>query len=328
MKLWKKFTLFAAVICIIFSFSNVNVLAAETNYTYTVTIRAAGDATFDENSIRDNIRVTKVTDTADGQIETAYNNVAITWISDGKTVMISGIGYGDRVLIEGTHFIGLPDDSKYYIKGVRISGQDVDTPSFEVTKDTDLVVSYGVAGNMVEYTVNYLDTDGNVCAESASYYGRIGDKPVISYRYIDGYVPQAYNLTKTLVENAADNVFNFVYAPQSTTSYAYNTVVEDTPEETPAEATPETVEEPPAGGADDNTYAQIEDEDVPQGAQELVDLDDEEVPLAGGGSKATAEQAFTKKTAIIAGIIAVVAVAGIISAVYLGVKHRKVKNSR
>jgi hypothetical protein len=300
-----------------------------------------------------------VTDTADGRIETAYNNVAITTISDGKTVMISGIEYGDRVLIEGTNFIQLPDDSKYYIKGVRISGQDSETPSFEVTKDTDLVVSYGVAGYMVEYTVNYLDANGNALATSASYYGQIGDKPVISYRYIDGYIPQAYNLTKTLGENAADNVFDFVYTPQTTTSYVYNTVVEETPAETPAAATPETVEEPAAAGAaaggaaaggaaggaaagpaadadadanadanaDDNADAQIEDEDVPQGAgtEELVDLDDEDVPLAAGESTATAEQVFTRNMTIIAGVIAAVAVAGIISVVVLGVKRRKVK---
>ena len=31
-------------------------------------------------------------------------------------------------------------------------------------------------------------------------YGNVGDKPVVAYKYIDSYIPQAYALTKTLVE--------------------------------------------------------------------------------------------------------------------------------
>jgi hypothetical protein len=287
--------------------------------------------------------------------------VAITTISDGKTVMISGINYGDRVLVEGMNFIELPDNSKYYIKGVRISGQDSEVSSFEVTKDVDLVVSYGVAGDMVEYTINYLDAAGNSLATSASYYGQIGDKPVISYRYIDGYIPQAYNLTKTLVADASENVFDFVYTPQTTTTYEYNTTVEETPAGTTPEAAGDAT---PAGGAagadaggaaggaggaadaggaggaadaggggaagadggaaDDGNI--IEDEDVPQGAtDELVDLDDEDVPLADGDADVTAEQIFTRNMTIIAGVMAAVAGAGIIAVVILGLKRRKAK---
>ena len=35
-------------------------------------------------------------------------------------------------------------------------------------------------------------------------------KPVVAYRYIDNYLPQAYNITGTLKEDS-ENVFTFVY---------------------------------------------------------------------------------------------------------------------
>lgn len=43
-----------------------------------------------------------------------------------------------------------------------------------------------------------------------------GSKPVVAYRYIENYVPQALSLTKTLSDNEAENVFTFKYAPGAT----------------------------------------------------------------------------------------------------------------
>ena len=37
----------------------------------------------------------------------------------------------------------------------------------------------------------------------------------MAFLYIDGYQPQAYNLTKTLVNNAEENMFTFIYAKVS-----------------------------------------------------------------------------------------------------------------
>ena len=69
---------------------------------------------------------------------------------------------------------------------------------------------------MVAYTVNYEDEQGNKLAESQTFYGNVGDKPVVAYRYIENYVPQALALTKTLSDNEAENVFTFKYAPGAT----------------------------------------------------------------------------------------------------------------
>ena len=49
-----------------------------------------------------------------------------------------------------------------------------------------------------------MDTDGNKLAESRTYYGNVGDEPVIAYLYIDGYIPDSYNQTGKLSSNASE----------------------------------------------------------------------------------------------------------------------------
>ena len=75
----------------------------------------------------------------------------------------------------------------------------------------DFVVAYGMKGSAVEYTVNFVDADGATLAASRTLYANVGDKPIVSYIYVEGYQPQAYALTKTLTDNPADNVFTFTY---------------------------------------------------------------------------------------------------------------------
>ena len=95
--------------------------------------------------------------------------------------------------------------------------------AFEVNGDQDYVVAYGIPGELAEYTVNYVDATGNKLADSRTYYGNVGDEPVIAYLYIDGYIPDNYNQTGTLVSDVSKNVFNFVYSPASTTAGIQNT---------------------------------------------------------------------------------------------------------
>lgn len=111
--------------------------------------------------------------------------------------------------------------SKYYVKGVRLSGRD-DAPvyttlSLVAKEDADYVVVYGITGNQTLYTVEYVDADGKKLAEPDKFYGNIGDKPIVAGKYIAGYAPQAFALTATLVENPTGsseiNNFKFVYTP-------------------------------------------------------------------------------------------------------------------
>ena len=144
-----------------------------------------------------------------------YSGQQGTFANGQRVLTYEGLSYGSTVTFNPNDGnVVLNDGSKYYIKGIRESGRDnntVSSPSFTVVGDRDYVVAYGLRGNMVAYTVNYVDISGSARAPSETYYGNVGDKPVVAFLYIDGYQPLAYNLTKTLVENEAENEFTFVY---------------------------------------------------------------------------------------------------------------------
>ena len=128
------------------------------------------------------------------------------------------VGYGDPYTFDASKvdIVGDGDDERYYVKGFREAGKDnsnglyVDTYN-SVEHDMDFVVAYGMKGSAVEYTVNFVDANGASLADSRTLYANVGDKPIVSYIYIEGYQPQAYALTKTLTGNPGDNVFNFTY---------------------------------------------------------------------------------------------------------------------
>ena len=170
------------------------------SYTYTVSFSAGG-----QGSINGGVQVRK-----------ASGNGALASVSvKGDKIIVTGLEYGDVISCDAQGSVALDENSKYYVKGIRLSGRDNNTvaqSAFLVSGDQDYVVAYGIPGELAEYTVNYVDTDGNKLAESRTYYGNVGDEPVIAYLYIDGYIPDSYNQTGKLSSNASENVFNFVYS--------------------------------------------------------------------------------------------------------------------
>lgn len=146
------------------------------------------------------------------QIRIYAGNVGAT-IGGASVWTVTG-HYGDPIPFD-TGMVSLPEGSKYYVKGVRESGLDNDMVSAlgVIREDADYVVAYGIKGKLVSYTVSFVDENGQQLAPSQTYYGNAGDKPVVAYLYVDGYQPQAYNLTKTLSEDESSNVFKFVYTP-------------------------------------------------------------------------------------------------------------------
>ena len=107
-------------------------------------------------------------------------------------------------------------NDKYVVRGFKLAGHDNDETFFtRVTfnggGDVSYVVSYRILGDMVPYKVNYVGQDGTKLG-SDTYYGMIGDKPVISFKYFEGYVPNAYTLSKTLVGDPSQDVFTFTYS--------------------------------------------------------------------------------------------------------------------
>ena len=325
MKKWKRLLVSLLTVSMTLGASTMSVMADDTTpYTYKVTLSAGNKGTIN------------------GQ-----NKIEQTNIASGSTVTFN------------LNDIQVTDD-KYYVKGIRLSGRDnnetLAAPSFTVDKDADYVVAYGIKGNMVAYTVNYQDASGKSLAESQTFYGNIGDKPVVAYRYIENYIPDALALTKTLSDNESENVFTFTYTPGATdriveTTTTVTTTVPGTA--TPAGAagttgatgttgaaagtgTGTTAGGTTAGGtttggtaggttnadnsqdttAKDKDTATSEDEQTPKS---LVDLDDEDTPKGNIDAKDK-----TSKTPIAAGIgIIVVAVAALVGLIVFLKKRAK-----
>lgn len=222
--------------------------------------------------------------------------------------------------------IELPQDSKYYVKGIRLSGHDsvdnLDPATFVVNGDLDYVVVYGVKGNQVAYMIRYVDENGKQLSEDTVLYGNVGDKPVVAYKYIDSYIPQAYALTKTLVENEKENVFTFTYKPGETGEIIENTnivttVISTTPSTNANQGNNGTGNATGGTQNNDGDTTTAGDEDVPQG---LVDLDDEDTPK----SNISVNNKKNSSTPIYAGIaISLAAIVGIIVA-FMTIRKKRV----
>lgn len=311
----------------------------DASYTYTVTLYAGNQGSFTGSG--------GVSVSGSGQVE---------YVSSSE-IRITGLRYGDRISVNAqSGMVELSSDSRYYIRGIRESGQDnstVGNSSFLVESDREYVIAYGVQGNLVSYQVRYEDTEGNTLAPSQTFYGAVGDRPVVAFQYLDGYQPQAYNLTGTLSSNEADNLFTFVYQPVQEEDAAGETEAEtggtaetggEAAEETGAEAGEAGTEAGEAAGAGTGAG---EEAGVPEGGetgettdggeaetaagetepesqepQEIVDIDDEEVPLAEDIPANSAGQGASGgliRSALLAGA----AVLALAAAVYVGRRYWK-----
>lgn len=309
-------------------------------YTYTVTFSAGSQGTINSSHISVD---------GGGDYEIAC---------DGKHVTITGLTADNHVRFLNSA-VELGEDSKYYVRGVRMGGRDnstVDLAYFPVERDQDYVVAYGIRGNLVQYTVYYQDAAGNDLYPPQNYYGNVGDRPVVAYLYVEGYQPQAYNLTRTLQEDAGSNVFVFVYNPIPTV-----TVTEPAPPEpgvtpSPVPQTPvvtsvpgipegqeqeenadqgEAQEGVQPGIPEDNTPGgpdeqEIPDNEIPQdnGPENVIDLDENETPLGNyqPGDEGTIAAANRSRVryAILAGGIGLLALLAIVFGIYT---YRKIQKA-
>ena len=241
-------------------------------------------------------------------------------------------GYGKSCTIAWQTLNIQPDDDKYYVKGIRLAGHDglAESGNIEVTQDLQYVVAYGLKKGQVAYTINYVDENGRAIADSQTLNGNIGDKPVIAYRYIEGYQPtNAYNLTGTLKGNAEDNVFTFKYqAVQGSSAGTTNggasagtTGGQATPGDENA-ATDENAAGDEATGdeAADETGTQ---EGAANGAEpaELLDIDDDSNPLASAQS--AVQETFSNPLNYLPWVLGVLVVIALISVIALMVAKKR-----
>ena len=200
-KIWKKGFLSLCMAALV-TLQLAAPVQAKSSYKYEVTVYAGNQGAFaDASAVRVEDSGAVITQNGD--------KIVVSNITPGTHISIDAAAQG-KVSVT---------NEKYYVKGVRISGRDnseYNNPGFAVDSDVEYVVAYGIAGNLVSYTVRYEDESGKELAPEATYYGNVGDKPILAYTFVDGYEPQTYNLTKTLSENAAENVFTFVYRPVQT----------------------------------------------------------------------------------------------------------------
>ena len=163
MRKTRRFLSMLAAFCLILT-ASVPALAAEDDYTYTVRIYSGKQGSIEGSDVKE----------------------------------YTGLHYGDRVSFYPQSQVSLNDDSKYYVRGLRESGKDnsesVAAASFTVTGDADYVVAYGLLGSAVQYTVRYVDANGAEILPSETFYGNVGDSPVIAYRFVEGYQPQACSM--------------------------------------------------------------------------------------------------------------------------------------
>lgn len=293
MKILKKMAVTAAAITFLLSLSVMTASAAapEKGYDYKITLHAGNRGTIG------------------GKAESITVNAS----------------YGEKVAFDLSQV--QVNDGKYYVKGVRLSGRDNNTsvaaPAFQVTGDADYVVAYGIKGDQVAYTVKYQDASGKQLAPDSTFYGNVGDKPIVAYKYIEKYVPKALALTKTLSKNEAENVFTFVYVSgepgtitiQDGDSTRVVTVV--VPAAAPANRVTGTgtgagASAGTAAGTDqDGNQAETPDENGGEAEvttpDELVDLDDTDTPAANLDVSGESANAFPVVAAIIIGVGALAA---------------------
>lgn len=222
----KMYKIATVLLAFCFLLGSVPVSVKAEDYTYKVTIYSGKQGTF--TGIPGNL--------------VKGNNATVSVSDDKSAIVIDKLNPNDPVnMSELLTSVSLGSNSKYYVRGIKESGRDnsekLNTLSFDVKEDQEYVVAYGIKGNQVAYTINYQDANGNKLADSQTFYGNVGDKPVVAYTYIDGYTPEYRNLTKTLSANAAENVFTFNYLP-------YETVTVTTPGQTITNTTEQTVTVP------------------------------------------------------------------------------------
>lgn len=272
--------------------------------TYTITLYSGNSKFKDEETVKASIRGITLTEDnfkySTDKITISGLKVSGTFAFSVTAQEIVNVKTSQDTTVNGVAVKG----ETYWIKGFVPSGQSEESglPILTVTNegicDVDYVIAYGIEGNQVSYTVKYQDTNGRTLASDDIFFANIGDKPIVAYKNIPGYAPVVKAYTQTIDQEGLS--FTFVYdkvPTQSTkevvteeTEYNYVTVGGETiivngggaAGGTASNVTGDGNAAGANAGGDDTTGEGTTGEAAIPGIDEsqIVDLDDEETPLA------------------------------------------------
>ena len=179
MKLYKRLLgAFLTFVFVLTTFTVQPITAKAYNYTINIMLACSGDEGAEYIPLSEMIS-SKTLSLSNGKADI-----------QGNTLKLTGLNYGDKVSFNPQAAIKLKEDSKYYVKGMRIAGTNnvLAAGAFDVFEDQTYVIAYGV-GDIVPYIVHYVDKNGNKLLEDTTYYSAAGEAVYIPYKHIDGYAP-------------------------------------------------------------------------------------------------------------------------------------------
>ena len=201
----------------------------------------------------------KIIDPKDGQEK---DMVEIEFFPDSENE-------NERVWTPGDYDVIVKDDRYYCNNEYHISGIEGAVEAQEIKEDMIFVATYRIKGDLVGYTVHYVDESGAMLLPDSTFHGNIGEEAVLAYKYVDGYIPNTYSQAHVLSDDPGKNVFTFTYrrveAGEGGTTIVY--------EEGEAPARPSTS----GGGLPGGNSAGTEE---PGTSGELVDIDDPTTPTS------------------------------------------------
>ena len=204
----------------------------------------------------------------------------LTFVFDAQEPLYKGYVVDENgekvytITVDQSITVGEGEDErpKYYLKSLHYSGiyddEDGDgmndpVVTIDVTQDLVLVASYGIANDLVPYTVTYVDGSGNELLPPDTFYAKDGEKVKVAARFVDGYIVKNTKAFTGTVHKDGDPVsFEFVYrrvtsGPGEETETVY--IIEE--------------EGPGTGGGGGGTSPS-----VPEEPADIIDIDDNPIP--------------------------------------------------
>ncbi len=143
----------------------------------------------------------KIIDPKDGQEK---DMVELEFFPDSKDE-------NQRVWTPGDYDVVVKDDRYYCNNEYHISGIEGIAEAQEIKEDMTFVATYRIKGDLVSYTVHYVDASGAMLLPDSVFHGNVGEEAVLAYKYVDGYLPNVYSQTHVLSADPEKNVFTFTY---------------------------------------------------------------------------------------------------------------------